>query len=444
MKLELSMQVKQSQKLNLTQELRQSIELLQMNTYELEVYITEELKENPVLEAEYSQEIDWLKFMDKIKDRVVSKNYSYDSDTPEINPENFIAGYPNLQDHLEEELSTIELSPKERPIAEYILQRINSDGYFLVEISKAAAATKTSEEEFLRILKKVQTIEPRGMAATSLSECLLLQLEEDEPGFEVLSKIIEEDLNLVANKKYGELQKKHNITEKELSKRLDRIKNLDPKPGKRFSDFEPVYILPDIIVEKTESGLEIIDNSTLPMLHISAYYQQLLKDTEEEDVKEYIKDKLNKSLNLIRNIDQRKMTIQTVADHILQYQMDFFVNAGELRPMRLKDIASTTGYHESTISRTINGKYMLTPKGVFEFKYFFETGIASDSGEEVSVSNIKNEIQKMIDQENKKKPLSDQKICNELTKQGIQISRRTVAKYRDEMQILGSALRKEI
>lgn len=444
MKLELSMQVKQSQKLNLTQELRQSIELLQMNTYELEVYITEELKENPVLEAEYSQEIDWLKFMDKIKDRVVSKNYSYDSDTPEINPENFIAGYPNLQDHLEEELSTIELSPKERPIAEYILQRINSDGYFLVEISKAAVATKTSEEEFLRILKKVQTIEPRGMAATSLSECLLLQLEEDEPGFEVLSKIIEEDLNLVANKKYGELQKKHNITEKELSKRLDRIKNLDPKPGKRFSDFEPVYILPDIIVEKTESGLEIIDNSTLPMLHISTYYQQLLKDTEEEDVKEYIKDKLNKSLNLIRNIDQRKMTIQTVADHILQYQMDFFVNAGELRPMRLKDIASTTGYHESTISRTINGKYMLTPKGVFEFKYFFETGIASDSGEEVSVSNIKNEIQKMIDQENKKKPLSDQKICNELTKQGIQISRRTVAKYRDEMQILGSALRKEI
>ena len=438
------MQVKQSQKLNLTQELRQSIELLQMNTYELEVYITEELKENPVLEAEYSQEIDWLKFMDKIKDRVVSKNYSYDSDTPEINPENFIAGYPNLQDHLEEELSTIELSPKERPIAEYILQRINSDGYFLVEISKAAVATKTSEEEFLRILKKVQTIEPRGMAATSLSECLLLQLEEDEPGFEVLSKIIEEDLNLVANKKYGELQKKHNITEKELSKRLDRIKNLDPKPGKRFSDFEPVYILPDIIVEKTESGLEIIDNSTLPMLHISTYYQQLLKDTEEEDVKEYIKDKLNKSLNLIRNIGQRKMTIRTVADHILQYQMDFFVNAGELRPMRLKDIASTTGYHESTISRTINGKYMLTPKGVFEFKYFFETGIASDSGEEVSVSNIKNEIQKMIDQENKKKPLSDQKICNELTKQGIQISRRTVAKYRDEMQILGSALRKEI
>lgn len=444
MKLELSMQVKQSQKLNLTQELRQSIELLQMNTYELEVYITEELKENPVLEAEYSQEIDWLKFMDKIKDRVVSKNYSYDSDTPEINPENFIAGYPNLQDHLEEELSTIELSPKERPIAEYILQRINSDGYFLVEISKAAVATKTSEEEFLRILKKVQTIEPRGMAATSLSECLLLQLEEDEPGFEVLSKIIEEDLNLVANKKYGELQKKHNITEKELSKILDRIKNLDPKPGKRFSDFEPVYILPDIIVEKTESGLEIIDNSTLPMLHISAYYQQLLKDTEEEEVKEYIKDKLNKSLNLIRNIGQRKMTIRTVADHILQYQMDFFVNAGELRPMRLKDIASTTGYHESTISRTINGKYMLTPKGVFEFKHFFETGIASDSGEEVSVSNIKNEIQKMIDQENKKKPLSDQKICNELTKQGIQISRRTVAKYRDEMQILGSALRKEI
>lgn len=444
MKLELSMQVKQSQKLNLTQELRQSIELLQMNTYELEVYITEELKENPVLEAEYSQEIDWLKFMDKIKDRVVSKNYSYDSDTPEINPENFIAGYPNLQDHLEEELSTIELSPKERPIAEYILQRINSDGYFLVEISKAAVATKTSEEEFLRILKKVQTIEPRGMAATSLSECLLLQLEEDEPGFEVLSKIIEEDLNLVANKKYGELQKKHNITEKELSKILDRIKNLDPKPGKRFSDFEPVYILPDIIVEKTESGLEIIDNSTLPMLHISAYYQQLLKDTEEEEVKEYIKDKLNKSLNLIRNIGQRKMTIRTVADHILQYQMDFFVNAGELKPMRLKDIASTTGYHESTISRTINGKYMLTPKGVFEFKHFFETGIASDSGEEVSVSNIKNEIQKMIDQENKKKPLSDQKICNELTKQGIQISRRTVAKYRDEMQILGSALRKEI
>ena len=444
MKLELSMQVKQSQKLNLTQELRQSIELLQMNSYELEVYITEELKENPVLEAEFSKEIDWLKFMDKIKDKVTHKGYEYDSEAPEVNPENFIASYPNLQDHLEEELSTIELTSSERNVAEYIVQRINSDGYFLVEINRATAETNTTEEQFTKILKKVQRIEPRGLGARSLSECLLLQLEGNELNSEILEQIIQEDLNLVANRKYTDLQKKYNITEDTLSKVLDKIKGLDPKPGKRFSDFDPIYVLPDIIVEKTESGLEIIDNSTLPELHISTYYQQLLKDTDDEEVKEYIKDKLNKSLNLIRNIEQRKTTINTVAQHILQHQAYFFESGGKLKPMRLKDIAGTAGYHESTVSRTINGKYMLTPKGVFEFKHFFETGIASDSGEEISVSNIKNEIQKLIDHEDKKKPLSDQKICDELAKEGIHISRRTVAKYRDEMQILGSAQRKEI
>ena len=290
----------------------------------------------------------------------------------------------------------------------------------------------------------MQRIEPRGLGARSLSECLLLQLEGNELNSEILEQIIQEDLNLVANRKYTDLQKKYNITEDTLSKVLDKIKGLDPKPGKRFSDFDPIYVLPDIIVEKTESGLEIIDNSTLPELHISTYYQQLLKDTDDEEVKEYIKDKLNKSLNLIRNIEQRKTTINTVAQHILQHQANFFESGGKLKPMRLKDIAGTAGYHESTVSRTINGKYMLTPKGVFEFKHFFETGIASDSGEEISVSNIKNEIQKLIDHEDKKKPLSDQKICDELAKEGIHISRRTVAKYRDEMQILGSAQRKEI
>lgn len=443
MKLELSMEIKQAQKLHLTQELRQSIELLQMNSYELEQHITEAIQENPIIEANYTNEVDWLKFAEKINTKIISSP-RYNSEDDEPNPENYLASLPNLHDHLEEEVGVLRLSKAERRIAEYIIQRIDLNGYFLVDKKTAAKENNCTEKELEEVLEKVQTIEPKGLAATSLVQCLVLQLKEEDPQEQITRSIIENDLELVATKKYTELQKKHGLSKEELARHIEKIKSLDPKPGKKFSEFVPSYVYPDIIVEKTPSGFEIIDNSPIPELHINSYYQKLLRESKDPEVIEYIKERLNKALNLIKNIEQRKTTIHKVASNILQYQQAFFDENENLRPMKLKDIAQSTGFHESTISRTVNNKYMLTPKGVFELRHFFETGIMDESGEEIGVSKIKQEILEMIQKENKHKPLSDQKICEELARKGMPISRRTVAKYRDEMKILGSSQRKEI
>ena len=444
MKLELSMEVKQEQKLSLTQEMRQSIELLQMNTYELEIYISGELDENPLLEADYKDEIDWSEFVTNMKNSVVSREKKYADEESEINPENYIEGLPSLYDHLQEELSSIDLEPEEIKTAHYIIDRINEDGYFAVEIEEAIKENHIGAEAFEKVLKKVQTMEPRGIGARNLSECILLQIDQADPYFSILEKLVTEDLDLVGAKKFTQLQKKYNLTKETLGDLLNKIKATDPKPGKQFTEFVPCYLLPDVIAIRTEKGFEISDNSVLPQLHISQYYQNLLAGTQDEEAKEYIKEKLNRAVNLIRNIAQRKNTIRSVSMEIINYQSEFFLERGHIRPMRLKDIAEKTGFHESTISRTVNGKFMLTPRGTFELKAFFETGLTNESGEEISAAEIKDKIQALVKEENKRKPLSDQKIVDALTKEGVSISRRTVAKYRDEMGISGSSQRKEI
>jgi RNA polymerase sigma-54 factor len=205
-------------------------------------------------------------------------------------------------------------------------------------------------------------------------------------------------------------------------------------------------VLPDVVVERKSHGFEVrLNNDSLPSLKISSFYEKMLKDSIEKETKDYIKEKLQSSLMLIKNIEQRKNTVLKVAKGIVEEQEEFFLyGKNHIKPMILRDIAEKTGFHESTISRTVNGKYMLTPKGLFEFKYFFSSGVKDCDGDMVSNINIKNELKDIIDKENKKKPLSDQKICDILNLKGINISRRTVAKYREELNIPGSSIRKEI
>lgn len=443
MKLELSMEVKQSQRLNLTQELRQSIELLQMNSYELEQHIKAEIEENPLLEVKDSKEIDWLKFAERLNRGTIRVSRQRDEEE-EPNHENYIASLPNLHDHLLAELGTMDLDRRERRVADYIIQRINSDGYFLLDSLEAARETRVSQEEFLKVLFKVQGMEPRGMAARSLEECLELQIEDQSERAQRTRQIIREDLIQIASRKYSELQKKYGISKEELAWHIDRIKGLDPKPGKKFSDFVPSFVHPDLILEEKEGCYDLIDSSPLPELYISSYYQSLLKESQDQEVLDYVRERLNRALNLIRSINQRRTTIRKVASSIIDYQKDFFEEDQAFRPMRLRDIAEITGFHESTISRTVNDKYILTSKGVFELKDFFEKGIQMDSGQMVAVSSLKDEILFLIEAEDKTKPLSDQKISEEMAKKDLPIARRTVTKYREEMKIGPASQRKEL
>lgn len=449
MKINFSMDVRQTQKLQITKELKQAIEMLNMNNQEVESIITEEVRENPVLEIESKEEIDWSKFANDMKNVVThqSKSYVEDEDN-ESNPENYIQAPVNIYDYLEKEISSLKLDASEKEIAYYIIERVNDSGYFTASIEEAVTLLGIDEISFINVLKKVQNIEPTGICARNLKECLLLQLAKYYEKDDIVIKLVENELENIAAKKYQLIQKKYKLKEEELAESIRIIKSLDPKPGRGFTSFSPMYVFPDVNVEKIGDRWEVISNSTLPHLYVSEFYRKLLSEQGDEvdkDTEKYIKEKLNKAVNLIRNVEQRKNTIHKVATKIIENQIDFFEKGKSyIVPMKLKDIADVTGFHESTISRAVNGKYMMTPRGLFEFKYFFTTSVNTSDGLTISNKNIKDRIKEIIDGENKRKPLSDQKICDILNDEGIEVSRRTVTKYREELQILTSSLRREI
>lgn len=449
MKINFSMDIRQTQKLQMTRELKQAIELLNMNTQEVESIIIEEIKENPTLEVESKEDVDWSKYIEDMKNiSNYSQGNNFDEDENENSPENYIKAPVNIYDYLENEISALNLDNDEKEIAYYIIERVNDSGYFVSDVNECIGVLGVSEKEFLEVLRKVQSIEPTGICARNLKECLLLQLEKMYDKEDIVVQLVEHELENIAAKKYQLIQKKYKLKEQELAEAIKVIKSLDPKPGREFAYFAPMYISPDVYVEKNGEKWEIVNNSVLPKLHISDFYKKMLSEHNEDVDKEtekYIKEKLNKALNLIRNIDQRKNTIQKVASQIVENQLEFFEKGkNHIIPMKLKDIADMTGFHESTISRAVNGKYMMTPRGLFEFKYFFTTSISTSDGSSISNKNIKDRIREIIDVENKKKPMSDQKICDILNEEGIEVSRRTVTKYREEMNILTSTLRKEI
>lgn len=445
MKINYSMDIKQTQKLQMTKELKQAIELLNMNFQEVEGLISDEIKENPLLEFENKPEIQWDKYIKDIKN-IKTKTTYYDEDS-ESNPENYIEKQISIYEHLEGELCLLKLTTLEKSASELIIGNVDENGYFKGSIKNLSNELCVTEIFMLNTLKKLQQCEPTGIFARDIIECLSLQLEKKYPKGDVILKIVEEDLEDIANKKYQNIQKKYKIKESELSEIIKSIKSLEPKPGRIFSYFAPQYVLPDVKVEKVGAKWEILNNHVLPELFISDVYSKLLLNTSEldKDTEKYIKEKLTRASNLIKNIEQRKNTIQKVAKEIVESQQTFFEKGSEyLSPMRLKDIAEITGFHESTISRAVNGKYMLTPRGIFEFKYFFTTSVSKIDGAQVSNKSIKYKIKEIIDIENKLKPISDQKICDLLIKEGIEVSRRTITKYREELEIPSSTQRKEI
>lgn len=456
MKLSYDLTLEQSQKLIMTPELRQAIELLQFNSMELKEYISKELEENPMLEPteppveientdEYKKEdeIDWKEYLGKQDDN----NYrsQRDKNSKEYNYESFVSDTPTLNEHLMLQLNLSEINHREHEIGENIIQHIDDNGYLRTTLEEIAKYKGISIPEVEKVLSIIQKFEPLGVGARDLKECLLIQIKEDKYADPYIIKIIERYLEDLGHNRIQKISKELNIDLNQVQRSSDYIKGLEPKPGRSFSgNIDDVrYITPDAEIQLIEGKFQVILNDiTGPRLNVNNYYKRLMRTGSDEGTIEFLNERFNRAMWVIRSIEQRRATIKKVIESILKFQMEFFIEGERsLKPLTLKDVAEDIEMHESTISRTTNGKYVQTPRGLFELKYFFSSGLLGKDGD-ISSTSIKSILKDIIDNENDKKPYSDQKICELLKVKGINISRRTVAKYRDELNIPSSSIRR--
>ncbi|MBZ0655655.1 RNA polymerase factor sigma-54 [Clostridioides difficile] len=442
-----SLELTQSQKLIMTTQLKQSLSILNMSKLELEEEIKREAENNPLVEVEKSGEINWeeyIKDMDRSR-RLDRTEISYNPDN-EVNLENLVKYSSNLYEDLKFQISLYKLTDKELEVCEYIIDSLDEDGYLRTEEKVIVDTLKIDEELFEKCLISVQQLEPSGVGARSLSECLMIQMASLGIYNEILEEIVTKDLNLIANNKYKEISKKYNMSLQKCVELINIIKTLDPKPGRTCSVEKSVYIQPDVTVEKIDDEFIVyLNEKDSYQIRINSYYKDILKNSQsDESVKEFIKERLNSATGLMKNIESRKTTVLKIAEEIVKAQDEFLRKGTKyIKPLKMKDIAEKLEFHESTISRGVNGKYMLTPFGVYEFRYFFSSAIETENNEMASSTSIKKIIKETIKDENKKKPLSDDHISKLLKEKGINVARRTVAKYREELGIPSSSKRKE-
>lgn len=455
MKLGYDLKLEQSQKLIMTPELRQAIEMLQFNSMELNEYISNQLEENPMLERERpkeefedidkytdDKEIDWKEYIEKYDDH--SYKPQRDKNVKEVNYDSFLSAETTLKDFLMSQLNMVHFGIQERKIGEYIINNINKNGYFELTVQEISTLMNVKLEDVELVLKMIHSFDPLGVGARNLRECLLIQIAAKKNPERYALEIIENHLDDIASNRIQKIAKELDISIDEVQKACDYIKTFEPKPGRAFADTDIVkYVSADAEIKLVEDKyVVIVKDSTAPRLNINNYYQKLMKTGKDEGTTEYLNQKFNSAVWIIRSIEQRRSTIKRVIESILKFQMDFFLKGEKyLKPLTLKDVAEDIEMHESTISRTTNGKYVQTPKGLFELKYFFKSGLAGGEGD-LSSTSIKSTIKDIIENEDPKKPLSDQKISDILKEREIEISRRTVAKYRDELNILSSSRRR--
>ncbi|CEH32218.1 hypothetical protein AM501_30430 [Aneurinibacillus migulanus] len=456
----------QTLKLVMTPELRQAITILQYSAVDLLDFLRQQATENPILdlsekttremasvdstlqkETNKQNDIDWKDYIRA--NATGDETYYQRGSTPaqDYDPFNFIsAGGTTLEEHLLEQVSMLKnVTPLEKRILNFLIGNLNENGYLTITETEAADILNTDTEKIEEMIWLLQALDPVGVGARSLAECLLLQLRDEPEEHTLAIAIVEYHLEDLAEKRYQKIATSLNATPQEVQQAADYLRTLNPRPGAEFAQGTPRYIVPDVTVEKVENEYVVMVNEgSMPNLTINRFYQQMLQKNEADSAQRYIQDKLNSALWLIRSIEQRRMTLYKVTQAIVEEQQSFFEKGtAGLKPMTLRDIAEKVDLHESTISRATSNKYVQTPRGLFELKYFFTTGLnRADGGEASSVVTIKEKIKAMVDAEDKKKPLSDQKITDLLIKEGIEISRRTVAKYREEMNIDSSSKRK--
>ena len=454
MKIGYELTIEQTQKLSMTPELIQAIQILQYNNQELNEYIDKEILENPILESEYHKESDTDIDIDSLRDQLIQadenveayKQWESHSTSDEYSYENFVAFNYTLTEFLIEQLHFSSLKGQDAEIGRYIIENIDDNGYLSMSLEEICRVLDVDLDSCERVLDVIHTFEPSGVGARDLNECLIIQLASLGELTDEIEFIISNRLKDLADNKYALISKEVGISPSEVQDIADLIKTLEPKPGRGFdSDNSVKYIIPDIYVEAVNDEYIVNANdASTPSLHISSYYNSLIEEAKsDKELSNYLNNRFNSAMWLMKSIEQRKKTIYNVASAIVQFQNDFFAKGDKfLKPLTLKQIAETVGVHESTVSRAINGKYMQCPRGVFELKYFFTGGILNDDGSGVSSNSIKSMIKEFVDAEDDKKPLSDSKISELLHEKGIDISRRTVAKYRDDIGILPSSKRR--
>ncbi|HCW52686.1 MAG TPA: RNA polymerase sigma-54 factor [Clostridium sp.] len=455
MDLDYNLEIKQEQKMILTQNMQQSIKLLQMSMYDLREYIDNEYSENPVLEMDESQ----IENDEYIKNKSMIKDFIYDIDgdvdRSEMNYSkdeqaslfNFIEKKKSLKEYLYEQLVEVDEDPYKIGIAKYIIESLNSCGYLEIKTSEIAKEIKSSKSDVEEGLKIVQSLEPYGIGARNIQECLLIQSMKLNILDDVIKEMILYHLKDIAKNKYDAIARKFDISIREAQRYGDLIKKLEPKPSRGFFTGDEVnYTIPDAEIKNIDGELYIIMNdSVLPRLTVNNTYKSVLNDKFDMETCSYVKEKINKAVFLIKAIEQRKNTLYKVLECLINEQREFFIKGPEyIKILTLKDVAQKIKFHESTISRAIRDKYILTSYGTIKIKDLFLGNIQYKNNENIIPANIKNEITKIISMENKKKPLSDQAIADCLKEKNIQISRRTVAKYREQLGIKASSMRKRI
>jgi len=466
----------------MTPQLQQAIKLLQLSRMELMDVVREELEENPVLEegqetpedkaqseeelaAENTDEaapealkeiegdgdgmadIDWKTYLESYSlGGTTADSYEDDEDRPSY--ENLLTKKPSLTDHLMWQLGLSRLENREREVAAEIIGNVDDDGYLQVSIEELSAQIGCDPEQAEKVLSAVQDFDPPGVASRNLQECLLKQVDqlgmtEDDVGI-----ILRDHINDLENRRYQVIARCLQIPLDDVFSAAKFISSLDPRPGSQFGQEDVHYIIPDIFVYKiSDEYIVVLNDEGLPNLRINSFYRNALSGAEQLDEKagEYIQEKLRGALWLIKSIHQRQRTIYRVTKSIVKFQRDFFDRGVEhLKPLVLRDVAEDIEMHESTVSRVTTNKYVQTPQGLFELKYFFNSGINTTGGDSVASESVKSKIKEIITAEDARKPFSDQKIVEILRGQGIDIARRTVTKYREMLGVGSSTQRKRL
>lgn len=480
MALELRQQLKLTQQLVMTPQLQQAIKLLQLSRLELAETIQQELLENPFLdeaqeertqeeqrqdcddavaakeeihnersasigsEADLVRNADWEDYLGdfsstsrqiQVREKEIPESVSFEAR---------LALKPSLDGHLEWQLRLSDFTPKEVDIGEAVIGNLDSAGYLQATAEEVASCAGATTQEVEAVLKRMQRFDPVGVAARTPQECLLVQLEICGHTDPVIVELVREHLEDLEKKRYKPLCKKFKISMDELKSYLELLQTLDPMPGASFGSGEPHYISPDVFVYKYgDEYLILLNEEGLPRLQLNSFYAHSLQDGAD---KEYAQEKMRSAVWLMKSLYQRQRTLYKVAESIVKYQQAFFEHGvARLKPLILKDIADDIGMHESTVSRITTNKYMASPHGIFELKFFFNSALGMDDGSQVGSESVKSEIKKLIGDEDAKQPLSDERIAKILKgKFQVNIARRTVAKYRTALRIASSSKRREV
>jgi len=464
----------QSQNLSLHQvlapQLQQSLLILQAPLLELRNLVQQEMETNPVLEElpnepdadersdadtaadeKFKEEFDKLAKLDEEWRDYMAQSSSYSGRSQEAEDKrqfffDSIATQETLQQHLMGQLNQNVLNARDRKTAELIIGNIDDNGFLQTTPEEMALNTGIPQEDFENMLTLIQSFYPPGVGARDLRECLLIQLKREGRQTSLEYKIISEHMRDLGKRRFPEIARRMGISVEQVQKCANNIARLDPRPGQVFAAAPQNYVLPDVTVEKVNGTYQVILNGEqIPHLRISNTYKDIMaQDGKGSEVKDYIRDKIRSGKFLIKSIHQRQQTISNIAHQIVKRQGEFFEKGSSyLKPMTMVQIADAVGVHETTVSRAISGKYMATPQGVFDMKYFFTPGYQTSSGESMSNTSVKGAILDLVKNEGGNAPLSDKEIVEILSKRGIPIARRTVAKYRTELNILPSNMRRK-